>query len=499
MDESQNLRGQVVRGSAWMIAMRWTVRFIGLLSTLILARILTPEDFGLVAMAMLVVGFLELFTEAGMPLALIRHPNPTKEHFDTVWTLRLLTSLLVVVALLMIAPVASVYFREPRAEILIQIMSLKAVLGGLENVGIVWFRRNMDFASEYRFFVYKKLVPFVVTLGLAFWLQNYWALIIGIIVGQGSATVISFLMHPHRPRWCLSRFRELWSFSFWVLISYIGGYLQSRVDQVIVGGVVPAQQFGHYSLASEISQTPTAELIEPIGRVLYPAYSKLYLEPERHRDAYLSALSITMMIAAPGASGLAVVAHDLIPVVLGEQWVAASPLVVWLALGAGILGICHSVNHSINAAGFAFRNAIQTWTRFIVLAVSLSVASRFTDVEGLAMTSMGVALFLMPTYFFQLKRVLPLRWRDFALVIWRPVCASAIMTGGLLLFGHVLGDLSPAVRLLVQVLSGMLAFGGSLFCMWHLSGRPKGGEALVFEFALSRFGGNKVPPAAGHE
>jgi O-antigen/teichoic acid export membrane protein len=484
--EASNLSGRVATGSAWMIGMRWTVRVIGLVSTVVLARILTPEDFGLVAMAMLIVGFLEVFTETGMAMALIRHPDPSRDHFDTVWTVRLLISLLMVCLLLAVAPLGALYFKEPRAEILIQVLSLKALLGGLENVGIVWFRRNMDFAREYRFFVYRKVVPFVVTLICAFWLRNYWALVVGIIAGQATGTLLSYTMHPHRPRWCLNHLSELWSFSIWVLVSYIGGYLQSRVDQLVVGGVASAQQLGHYSVASELGQTPLAEVLEPMGRVLYPAYSKLHLEPERYRDAYLSALSAIAIIAAPGAAGLAVIAHDLMPVVFGPQWADASPLLVWLALGAGVFGISNSVTDPILAAGFAARNAFQTWTRFLVLSLSLGVASMVTDVEGLAAVSMCVSLVLAPTYFYQLKQVLPMKWSDIAAALWRPISAAAIMAVVLLGLGTVLGDLLPVVRLLILVVTGMITFGSSLLVLWHLAGRRQGVEAMATAFVLAR-------------
>jgi O-antigen/teichoic acid export membrane protein len=344
----------------------------------------------------------------------------------------------------------------------------------------------MDFAIEYRFFVYRKAVPFVVTLIFAFWLRNYWALVIGIVVGQATGTLLSYTMHPHRPRWCLNHLSELWSFSMWVLVTYIGGYMQSRVDQLVVGGVASAQQLGHYSVASELGHTPLAEVLEPVGRVLYPAYSKLHLEPERHRDAYLSALSAIAVVAAPGAAGLAVIAHDLMPFVLGPQWADASPLLVWLSLGAGVFGICNSVTDPILAAGFAARNAFQTWTRFLVLSLSLGVASRFTDVEGLAVVSMCVSLVLAPIYFYQLKQVLPLKWGDIARALWRPIGAAGVMAVVLLGLGTFLGDLSPVVRLLILVLTGVAAFVLSLLAFWHLASRPQGVEAMATGFVLAR-------------
>src|SRR5688500_7124382 len=172
--------GHLLRGSAWMIAMRWATRALGLVSTIILARLLAPEDFGVVAMAMVVVGFLEVFTHTGVDLALIRDAQATREHYDTAWTLEILQAALLALALLAAAPYATGYFGDARVLEVMQILSLRAFVGGFENIGVVAFRRELNFTREFWFGVFKKMSTVAVTIVAAFVFRSYWALVLGL-------------------------------------------------------------------------------------------------------------------------------------------------------------------------------------------------------------------------------------------------------------------------------------------------------------------------------
>ena len=156
--------------------MRWATRALGLVSTIVLARLLAPEDFGVVAMAMVVVGFLEVFTQTGVDLALIRDANATREHYDTAWTFEILQGAGLALALLAAAPFATRYFGDARVLTVMQLLSLRAFIGGFENIGVVAFRRDMNFDREFWFGVFKKLCMVALTIGAAFVFRSYWAL-----------------------------------------------------------------------------------------------------------------------------------------------------------------------------------------------------------------------------------------------------------------------------------------------------------------------------------
>lgn len=155
--EAESATHHLVRGSAWMIAARWAMRLIGLASTVILARLLAPDDFGVIAIALIVVGLLETVAYAGVDLALMRPGADSREHYDTAWTIQLIQGALIAGFLLLLAPWVSPFFSEPRATAVIQVIALRPLIMGLQNIGIVAFRKELDFAKDFRFTLYTKL------------------------------------------------------------------------------------------------------------------------------------------------------------------------------------------------------------------------------------------------------------------------------------------------------------------------------------------------------
>ena len=268
----------MLRGSAWMVAMRWSMRFIGLISTAILARLLDPQDFGLVAMGTLVLGLLEVFFELGTAQLLIRIQDAKREHYDTAWTIVLIQSFLLAAGLYALAPWAAAYYGEPRVESVIRWLALASVAQGLSNIATVDFRKNLDFAKDFRFELYARLSGFILTVALAFTLRSYWALVIAMIAGGVARSGFSYLMHPFRPRLSLVHWRQFLTFSMWVTPGSVANYLNNRLDSFVIGAVNTAAQLGIYHVASEMSRMVTSELAIPIQRALFPAFAIFFMK-----------------------------------------------------------------------------------------------------------------------------------------------------------------------------------------------------------------------------
>ena len=175
----------IARGAVLVIAMRWTDRLIGIASTLILARLLVPADFGIVAMASLVVTLIDTLLDLGVNAALVQNRNAGREDFDAAWTLRLIQSLCATALIGIVgAPLAADYFADSRVTPVLWVMALTILVSGAENIGIVAFQKNMEFGREFRFTFLRRLAGFLVTIGLAFWLRSYWAMIFGALFGR---------------------------------------------------------------------------------------------------------------------------------------------------------------------------------------------------------------------------------------------------------------------------------------------------------------------------
>jgi O-antigen/teichoic acid export membrane protein len=224
-------RTSILKGAALAITMRWSDRMIGLASTLILARLLVPEDFGIIAMASLVVGLLDVLLDLGVNVALIQNRNAEPAHYDTAWTLRLLQTVVSATLIASGAPLAGDYFGDQRVVAVLQAMSIGLVLMGLENIGVITFQKNMQFGLDFRFIFTKRIAGFLATIAAAWFLRSYWALVIGTLVSKTTGVLLSYAMHPMRPRISFEKFREIFGVSQWMLIRSIGGYLDNNLTK----------------------------------------------------------------------------------------------------------------------------------------------------------------------------------------------------------------------------------------------------------------------------
>ena len=200
----KSIRTSMAKGAVWMVTFKTLERSLGLISMLVLARVLTPADFGLVAMATSLIALLELFSAFGLDTALIQHANAQRVHYDTAWTLNVLAGCTIALVMLALAWPASQFYREPRLTAVIAALSFGAAVQGCENVGVVAFRKEMRFDREFRFLLTKKILAFCTTVPLALWLHNYWALVAGTIMGRVGGVTLSYILHPFRPRLSLA-------------------------------------------------------------------------------------------------------------------------------------------------------------------------------------------------------------------------------------------------------------------------------------------------------
>jgi lipopolysaccharide exporter len=473
-------------GSVWMIGLRWAIRLTGVVSTIFLARLLTPSDFGVVAMAMIFVGMLELLNQTGQRLAIIRHPEPTRAHYDTAWTLSVMVGLAIAVTIEGLAPVTRFYFHDPRVVPVMQCLAFRAATSGFENIGTVDFRRDLQFN---RFFIYNmlpKLISFVVTLAFAVALRNYWALVIGMLSFQAALIVLSYAMHPYRPRFSLARVDEIWSFSFWTLFKFIGNYLNLQVDQIAIGGISGAPAMGRYSVATDVASSPSRELNDPMVAVLYPVMSAVQGDRVRLRDLYIRTLCWSAIICASASVGVTCVAHDMVRVLLGPKWVDVEPLMGWLALSAGVLGLSSGAYTTFDAIGMPHLGARMQWVRLMFLVVAIAPVAWLThNLQFIAATRLVVTCVFMPNLFFVVGNAIGVSPRDYAGALWRPFAAAAAMGGVILLVNAVL-PFEGLFRLLLDVIAGAATYVSVILALWRHSGRPDTPEKDITEFLRSR-------------
>jgi O-antigen/teichoic acid export membrane protein len=464
------------RGSAWMVGLRWAIRLTGVVSTVILARLLTPADFGVVAMAMIVVGMLEMLGQTGQAAAIIRHANPDRELYDAAWTISVLSGFAIAVTIIAVAPLTKAYFHEPRAVLVMQCLALRAALGGLENIGMVNLSRDLRFGSVFQYNIYTKLFSFCVTVILAFILRNYWALVAGILSAQTIRIALSYVLSSYRPRLSFVKLREIFSFSLWSLVRSVGSYLNGLVDQIAVGGVAGTSAMGRYAVASDVAASPSMEIMWPLTWVLYPVMAKHQDDPRELRRLYLQSLGWTFIICASTSVGVALVAPDMVRLVLGPKWVDVIPLMGWLALDAGLMGLCLSAYSLLDVVNLPHVGARMQWLRLLLLAVAVFPVAYLTrNVVMVAEARFLMTALFIPSLFFTVGRHANVSKNDYFLTLWRPFVAAAAMALAVWSVNQVI-PFTGNLRLVLDIVLGAAAYAGVISALWRLSGCPDSAE-----------------------
>lgn len=468
-----------------MVGFKLIDRSIGLLSTIVLARVLAPEDFGLVAMAMVLVGALELLISFSFDVVLIQNPKAGRDQFDTAWTLNLVFTAACALLLAALAHGAAGFYGEARLEMVIYLLAGGFALQGLANIGPVTFRRDMQFDREFKFLLGKRLSTFLITIPAALYFRNYWALIIGQVAAIALSVALSYVMSNYRPRLSLRARGELFHSSKWLVLNNIFQFLNNSAAQFVIGRMSGTQALGVYAIASEIATLPTTELVAPINRAAFPGYAKAAGDLEQLRVSFLKVISSIALFALPAGVGIVAVADLLVPAVLGWQWMAAVPLIQILAVYGVIQALQTNISYVYLALGkLRLVTAINAVQFLILVALMIPGLLRY-GVTGAAWAFLGTKVLMIPVNQVLIARCLGLGPSSFAAHLVRPLAAALAMLACVLLIKANLAlrpvTLDYVLALLLCAASGALAYVLVLYALWRGAGRPEGAERYAFE------------------
>jgi len=408
--------------------MRWTDRAIGLLSTIILARLLVPEDFGVVAMATMAIGLAAVFLDLGVNIALIQNPNATQAHYNAAFTLRVIQTACLALLMWFGAPLAADYFNDARVTPVLRWLALGIVIGGFENVGVITFQKEMRFGQEFKIAFLRRFMAFVTVVTAAWFLRSYWALVIGTLAGQVLGVGLSYLAHPMRPRFSTQKIGEIFSVSQWVLVRGVGAYLDNNLHRILVGRRASAATLGAYTLADEISAMPSSELLAPLNRVLFPGFVRAKEQPGELKRLFLLAQGLQTAVGVPAAVGLMLVAPEAVAVLLGERWAAAAPFVQLLAFGGAVQALTTSGSYVMITLGEVRKVALLAWFRvvlFALVALLIFPASGAISLAWMRIATVFAGLAL--SVWLLLGTFKELQVRELFASVWRPALAVLLM------------------------------------------------------------------------
>jgi lipopolysaccharide exporter len=482
---------QIAIGALWMLLSKVFERSISVCSTLILARLLVPEDFGIVAIGTAVAAFIELFKSLGMEAALIQRQDASPEHYHTAWTLNVLAGLAIGGLIAAVAMPAATFYKDERLLLVLLVLGASAALQGFENIGVVDFRKKMQFNRDFWYLSLQKVMGFALVIPLAFALRSYLALVFGILGTRFLVLIQSYLAHSFRPRFSVAALGDLLHFSKWMIPLSVLNFAKDRAADFILGRTAGPHSLGLFSISYQIATMPSTELVAPINRALLPAYSAMQADRSALARQYVATMSFIAVLAVPAVVGLAATASLVVAVLLGEKWAAAAPVVTLLAF-YGITQVLVSNSGAALMALGKVRQIVWMNTFHVVLLISaLLLLTPGHGAIGAAGAIVTAGLISLPVSLVLIVRHVGLRLQDLLGVIWRPLIASIIMYFSMEVLRPAAGwtytsSAGALPALAVEVLGGALVYVTSLYILWILSGRPLGAEQWVLGYLQRR-------------
>ena len=483
--EVPSVSQRTAAGAGWIIAWRVATRNIGLVSTLILVRLLQPADFGLVAIATGVIAMIDVVSAIGVQDALVRAPDLDRDMYDTGFGLSILRGFLTALVIVVIAWPMGWFFGDGRLTVVMLALAAGSVISAFENIGIIDFRRDVAFRKEFDMQLWSRVVSATTTICVAVIWRSYWALVAGILTYRLVRLLQSYVMSPYRPRVTFRAWRRIIGFSLWSWASSMLAQIQGPSNSMVIGRLLGTMQVGIYSVGLELGGLPVTELAEPLGRALFSGFASLHNASQGLANMFLGAVGTGVMLVLPAGVGISLVADPMVRLCLGEKWLAAVPVVQILAIGCAIMILVHTAANLIVAVG---RPKVTFWISIVATVVKVAVMLLLVPYFGLIGAAAALWVSGLVNVALLLGYALPhagVSSRQLLVSMVRPVVATLAMTGILWKLGmawtpsngsDALGfGMDAAARSLI----GALCYGLVLLATWYAAGCPDGAERFI--------------------
>jgi len=480
---TKDIGNQVAKGAVWTLSMRIVVRMFGLVNVAILARILTKEDFGIVALLVSTSAVLALFLDMIARIGLIRVQNIRDEHYGAAFVIRFVGGAVVAALLALSANPLAGFFGITELKLGLYVFALIMFVEGFTSPWVVGFQRNMEFSRDFTFEVIVGLGRVAVSIACAFWFKNFWAMVAGIGASAVLRVLLSYIMcHGAPMKVDRQAIIDLWHVCKWAIIEGLASFADSKVDRLILGKVGTAGQLGVFSMVIDLIMLPIGNLILPIGRAVLPGLHKIRTEaPEKAAVAYGVAVSSMLAVCLPVSVGMFMVSDSLIRTLLGDKWSEAVILMQYLTPFIAAESIMASFNQVLVADGSLRAVTALRTARTILYIPAMYVGFLQYGLEGAILAKSIIAVLSVVPAFLILVKDGRIHWDSSAWQIVRSAFACLIMV---YCWYIALPEIQAlfvvsAVQLIVIGLMGALIYGGSLLAIWHFTGRKDGIETRL--------------------
>jgi O-antigen/teichoic acid export membrane protein len=450
------------KGIIWSAVNSWTNNILSLAVVTLLARLVSPTEFGLVALASIYISLGQVFISDTVSEALVQRHVMDSGHLDAAFWIMAVLGVFATLAGIAVAPILGSVFSEPGVVPILQVISVRLIFDSLLTVPNALLLRGLDFRSLATRSLFANIGGGAVGIGVALAGGGAWALVSQQLVNAAVTLAVVSASAGWFPRWAFSRTHagELVGYSSFSVLARLGYFLVNNVDRMIIGFFLTPMALGIYSLAKRVTEMMSASITGVVVAVAHPLFARDQNNIVELRAALTSMMDRTALVAFPAFFGLASIAQDVVPLVFGKKWIAAVPVLQVLSVLMALYAVSTLHGALVRAMGRA-----DWWSGFINLTSALyvigfAIAGRY-GIVAVAGSSLAMFVLISPLHFWMVKRLLNLKLTSYLTIFIVPLAASSAMSLLILLLRS--WDRFPTLPLLsrvaAEIATGMATYG----------------------------------------
>jgi len=476
-----NLGQQTFISSIFTILGQWLSRVFGIISIIIVARILTPEDYGIVAIAQLSISFLQIILFDGSSAYLIRKKIIENNDLDTAWTVRVILFIFMALCLFFGKEAIANFFNDNRLINILLCLSISTFISGFQNIAMIIDEKKLEYKNIFLHQLSTKLLSFIVTVGMAFYVHNYWSLVSGLLTMQISNTLLSYYFFQYRPSFTFCKIKEQWDFTKWIYLSNFTSYVRNKLDQVLISKFLEVKSLGFYNMSYQLSNMPFTEIVEPIQKVIYSSYSHVLNDKDKLASIFIQVIGGTSIIIFPIYFGLLILSKEFIFLLLGNKWTYLStifPPIILLLIAQIYSWLASKI---ITVLGKVKILTMINWLMVFIMIPTLLYTITYKELELFIQVRASLAVLFLPVFYLTLFQFLTIKKRVLLLSVIRPLSASLVMLLSIYLMPNIIEALATSIALIFKILFGAVVYIVTLLYLWIWTGRRPGGEEYILD------------------
>lgn len=425
------LWSRVLAGMRWTLLLRVLARSVGLVATLVVARVVPIGDLGAYGAILIADQALQALTQLGFTTALVQMQKDPTEYLDTAWTAQVVRSAAIYALEFALAPVWCAFFHVPEAVTPMRVLALGQLVLGFHSMSTAILMREMKFERLFFTYAAEALVHAAVTLGTAIVLRNVWAPVLGLLAGTSARVVVSYLVAPYRPRlrFDAAKAREMYRLTKWVGAYAVADFFLATTDNAVTGRVVGKVPLAHYRMAYQLATEGPLTLQWVVTSVAFPAFSSIQRDASRVRTSFRALLALVAVAMLPVCTAMVLLAEELVEVLLGSAWQpAVLPLQILASAGLlrAVIDTAPPVLRALASTRADF--GLKLVQVFVLCALLYPAGTRF-GVVGVAWSVVAAASVTLVPWALVLRRRVGLGAADFLLPFTSPFAAAALAVG----------------------------------------------------------------------